>query len=135
MEWLNPDDLQTSGIIQDLQTAIHTHHKMGLVTSLPCTDTTTSHALIKLDGSVIGTLTNGLSIEAVVDIRQPGLVELDQHNVMIKRSTKKARFTFLAQGMSHAAWPNLSKQLVSGRWCWMTGRSMPIVSVSRLWMN
>ena len=84
VEWLNPDDPQTRRIIQELKTAIHNRHKIWLVTSMPCADTTTTHALINQDGSVIGTLTNGLSVEAVVDIRQPGLIELDQHKVMIE---------------------------------------------------
>lgn len=84
MEWLNPDDPQTSRIIQDLQTAIYNHHKIWLVTTLPCADTTTTHALINQDGNAIGTLPNGLSAEAVVDIHQPGLVELDPHKVMIE---------------------------------------------------
>jgi len=84
VEWLNPDDPQTSRIIQALQSEIHNHHKIWLVTSLPCTETTTTHALINLDGSVIGTLPNGLPTEAVVDIHQAGLVELDQYKVMIE---------------------------------------------------
>ena len=44
----------------------------------------TTHALINLDGSVIGILLKELSVEAVVDIRQSGLVELDHHKVMIE---------------------------------------------------
>lgn len=84
VEWMDSDDPQTSRIIQELQTAIHNHRKMWLVTTLHCADTTTTHALINLDGSVIGTLPNGLSAEAVVDIHQPGLVELDPHKVMIE---------------------------------------------------
>lgn len=84
VEWLNPEEPQTREIIQALQTAIHKHNKLWLVTTLPLADTTTTHALVDVNGSVVGTLTNGMSAEAVVEIRQPGLVELDRQQVMIE---------------------------------------------------
>lgn len=84
VEWVDPGNPLTNLIIQDLHTSIQNHRKIWLVTELPHTNETTTHALIHLDGSMIGVLPPGWPPDRVVDIRQPGLVELDQHNAMVE---------------------------------------------------
>jgi xanthine dehydrogenase accessory factor len=84
VEWMDPGDPQTDRIIQLLQAAIHQHHKIWLVTGLPTPTTGTTHTLVQPDGRIIGTLLPDLSLERVVEARQPGLVELGLQKVLIE---------------------------------------------------
>lgn len=83
VEWVDPGDSETARIIQGLYNAILNHYKTWLVTFLPCADPTTTHALVNPDGSVLGRL-KIQSVEEVLAIRQPGVVELDQYKAMIE---------------------------------------------------
>jgi xanthine dehydrogenase accessory factor len=78
IEWVDPGNPDTAGVIQRLEHAVEIHQKAWLVTTLPSGISATAHALVQGDGTIIGVLPVGLSIETVLEKRMPDRIELDQ---------------------------------------------------------
>ena len=75
VECLDAADAQLAEVVRELHAAVKNHRKAWLATGLPGADAPPVHALVHADGRVTGTLPPELNAEAVVELRQPALVE------------------------------------------------------------
>jgi xanthine dehydrogenase accessory factor len=84
VEWLNGRDPLLGAILQDLQAVVNEHRKAWLVTTLPSETAGWRHTLVYADGRTTGTFPAGLSVETVVNSRQPNLVNAGVERLMIE---------------------------------------------------
>lgn len=85
VEWLDASDPQVTAVIAELQAAVAAHRKAWLVTTLPAPESTVGrHALVHPDGTVTGILAAELSVEVVLETRQPAQVEAGAQRLMIE---------------------------------------------------
>jgi xanthine dehydrogenase accessory factor len=84
IEWVDPGNPVTAAVIQGLKHAVAIHQKVWLITIFPGGTSATAHALVQGDGTIIGNLPTGLSIEIVLEKRMPDRIELDQVLVVVE---------------------------------------------------
>jgi xanthine dehydrogenase accessory factor len=84
IEWVDPGNPDTAAIIQGLAHAVTIHQKAWLITILPGGISATTHSLVQGDGTIIGILPAGLSIETVLEKRMPDRIKLDQALVVVE---------------------------------------------------
>jgi xanthine dehydrogenase accessory factor len=74
----------TAAVISGLQDAVLQHKKAWLVTTFLDEHSSTGHGLVRHDGSVIGELPSGLTVESIQQVRLPARVMLEERQVMIE---------------------------------------------------
>jgi len=84
IEWVNPGNPETAAVIQGLEHAVALHQKAWLITIFRGGSAASAHALVQGDGTIIGALPAGISIETVLEKRMPDRIELDQALVMVE---------------------------------------------------
>jgi xanthine dehydrogenase accessory factor len=71
VEWVDPNDGQTEEVITSLRDALHGHRKAWLVTVFNPQSAATTHALVRGDGGITGSLPAGISLEDIRETRLP----------------------------------------------------------------
>jgi xanthine dehydrogenase accessory factor len=104
VQWVDTNDSNVTAIIQYLQVAITSHRKAWLVTVLPTANTTSSWSLVHADSKITGSLPPGLSLEMILQIRHPDLVEFEGQQAMVEPINIIAgtAFIFGAGHVSHS---------------------------------
>jgi xanthine dehydrogenase accessory factor len=84
VEWVDTSESTVTAIIHYLQITVSSHRKAWLVTVLPTSSTSSSWALVHVDGKITGSLPPGLSLEMILQIRHPDLVEFEGQKAMVE---------------------------------------------------
>ncbi len=84
VEWIDPREGQTAEVIAALRDALHGHRKAWLVTVFDPQLAATTHALVRGDGGITGSLPAGISLEDIQDTRLPRQVSIGNLSVIIE---------------------------------------------------
>lgn len=84
VEWIDAYDPQTGAVIHGLDDAYKNHQKAWLLTLLHPGKGATTHALAREDGSLIGSLPEGVSISSILEARTPQQRQLDAGTLIIE---------------------------------------------------
>ncbi len=84
VEGLNPSDPQTKTALQGLADAVAAHRKSWWLTILTKGSTSTIHSLVQADGTTIGAMPAGLTVDQVLETQQVSMIELDPQPVLIE---------------------------------------------------
>jgi len=84
VEWVDAANSTCVELFTELNAALASRQKVWFVTGLPAVGETQAHALVHPDGRLTGMLPAGLSVETIVDMRQAGLLSLDQKQYYVE---------------------------------------------------
>lgn len=84
VEYIDQNDPCSQAVFNGLFQACETHQKAWLVTALDKNRGTTCHALVGMEGIVIGDCPAGLSVEKIIQFRVPGLLDLGEQQALVE---------------------------------------------------
>jgi xanthine dehydrogenase accessory factor len=84
VEWMDASDALLCSLLQELKAAVADHRKTWLVTALPSAAAIHRHALVHADGRVSGSLPVEIVPEAVVETREPVLMQAGPLKVVVE---------------------------------------------------
>lgn len=84
IEWINVENPDTAAVIRGLKSSFENHQKSWLLTLLLPGAVSTSHALVREDRAVTGSLPESVSIDSIREIRTPKQKEIEGKLLIIE---------------------------------------------------
>jgi xanthine dehydrogenase accessory factor len=93
MEWVNAADPDWKAVLEGIRSIAARHKKAWLLTAIPegiyagkttSSHTALSHTIIELDGTILGSLPSGLTLEKVLNTFEPELISIADQRWMVE---------------------------------------------------